>query len=157
MCILEISKLRLYEFHYEYMIPLYRDKCKIMYTDTDSLIYLLECENVYENIKRDIARFDTNDYERNAYDVPRVNNKIPGLMKDENDGVIMTDFIGLRAKMYALRVVGKSDMKRIKGIKKNVVAKTITFDGYARCLNDVTIQSSRAYDRHCTRFTQCLN
>ena len=58
MCILEISKLRLYEFHYlyEYMIPLYRDRCKIMYTDTDSLIYLLECKNVYENIKRDIAR-----------------------------------------------------------------------------------------------------
>ena len=52
---LEVSKLRLYEFHYECIIPLYRDKCKIMYTDTDSLIYLLECANVYEDIKRDIA------------------------------------------------------------------------------------------------------
>ncbi|XP_018378151.1 PREDICTED: uncharacterized protein LOC108770891 [Trachymyrmex cornetzi] len=83
---------------------------------TDSLIYLLECENVYEDIKRDIARYDTNDYpERNAYDIPRVNNKIPGLMKDENCGAIMTEFIGLRAKMYALRVIGKSDTKRIKG------------------------------------------
>ncbi|KYQ49648.1 hypothetical protein ALC60_11281 [Trachymyrmex zeteki] len=52
-----------------------------MYTDTDSLIYLLECENVYENIKRDIARFDTSDYpEGNAYDIPRVNTKIPGLL-----------------------------------------------------------------------------
>ncbi|KAG5316943.1 MOS1T transposase, partial [Pseudoatta argentina] len=110
----------------------------------DILIYLLECENVYENIKRDIARFDTSDYlERNAYDVPRVNNKIPGLMKDENDGAIMPEFIGLRAKMYALRVVGKSDTKRIKSVKKNIVAKTITFDDYARCLNDVTIQSRR--------------
>ncbi|KAG5316648.1 SETMR methyltransferase, partial [Acromyrmex insinuator] len=93
----------------------------IMYTDTDNLIYLLECKNVYENIKRDIARFDTSDYpERNAYDVPRANNKIPRLMKDENNGAIMTEFIGLRAKMYALRVIGKSDMKRIKGIKKKV-------------------------------------
>ncbi|KYN17802.1 hypothetical protein ALC57_09906, partial [Trachymyrmex cornetzi] len=120
MCILEIAKLRLYEFHYEYMIPLYRDTCKILYTDTDSLIYLLECENVYEDIKCDIARFDTSDYpERNAYDIPSVNNKIPGLMKDENCGAIMTEFIGLRAKMYALRVIGKSDTKRIKGVKKN--------------------------------------
>ncbi|KAG5312790.1 MMP13 Collagenase, partial [Acromyrmex insinuator] len=51
MCILEISKLRLYEFHFEYIIPLYRDKCKII--------------------------FDTSDYpERNAYDISRVNNKI---------------------------------------------------------------------------------
>ena len=71
-----------------------------MYTDTDSLIYLLECENVYEDIKRDIARFDTSAYpERNAYDIPCVNNKIPDLMKDENGGAIMTKFIGLRAKM----------------------------------------------------------
>ena len=71
-------------------------------------------------ISRD--RFDTSDYpERNAYDVPRANNKIPGLMKDENNGAIMTKFIGLRAKMYALRVIGKSDTKRIKGVKKNVI------------------------------------
>ncbi|KYQ56130.1 hypothetical protein ALC60_04953 [Trachymyrmex zeteki] len=38
MCILDISKVCLYEFHYEYMLPLFRDKCNIMYTDSDSLI-----------------------------------------------------------------------------------------------------------------------
>jgi len=46
MCILDISKICLYEFHHEYMAPLYRDKCKIMYTDTDSLIYYIECNNI---------------------------------------------------------------------------------------------------------------
>ncbi|RLU21768.1 hypothetical protein DMN91_006144 [Ooceraea biroi] len=45
MCILDISKMRLYEFHYDYMAPLYGDKCRIMYTDTDSLIYRIECED----------------------------------------------------------------------------------------------------------------
>ncbi|XP_070159453.1 uncharacterized protein [Polyergus mexicanus] len=135
MCILDISKIRLYEFHYEYMLPLYRDKCKIMYTDTDSLIYRVECEDIYENMKRDIDKFDTSDYAMdNAYGMPLVNKKIPGAMKDENAGAIMTEFIGLRAKMYALRVAGKSDTKRIKGVKSGVVARTITFDDYARCL-----------------------
>ena len=52
-------------------------------------------------------------------------------MKDEN-GAIMTEFIELKAKMYALRVIGKNDTKRIKGVKKNVAAKTITFDNYMR-------------------------
>ncbi|KYQ53632.1 hypothetical protein ALC60_02486, partial [Trachymyrmex zeteki] len=118
MCILEISKMRLYEFHYDYVMPLYRDKCKIEYTDTDSLIYLLECENVYENIKRDITRFDTSDYSEEKAYIPCVNIKIPGLMKDENNGAIMTEFVGLRAKMYAFRVIGRSDTKRIKGVKK---------------------------------------
>ncbi|XP_070171333.1 uncharacterized protein [Polyergus mexicanus] len=135
MCILDISKIRLYEFHYEYMLPLYRDKCRIMYTDTDSLIYRVECEDVYENMKRDIDRFDTSDYATdNAYGMPLANKKIPGAMKDENAGAIITEFIGLRAKMYALRVDGRSDTKKIKGVKSGVVARTVTFDDYARCL-----------------------
>ncbi|XP_070163544.1 uncharacterized protein [Polyergus mexicanus] len=125
----------LYDKNRYYMLPLYRDKCKIMYTDTDSLIYRVECEDIYENMKRDIDKFDTSDYAMdNAYGMPLANKKIPGAMKDENAGAIMTEFIGLRAKMYALRVAGKSDTKRIKGVKSGVVARTITFDDYARCL-----------------------
>ncbi|XP_011858981.1 PREDICTED: uncharacterized protein LOC105556491 [Vollenhovia emeryi] len=57
-------------------------------------------------------------------------------MKDENNGAIMTEFVGLRAKMYVLRVDGKKDTKKAKGVKSNVVARSITFDDYTRCLND---------------------
>ncbi|XP_070529787.1 uncharacterized protein [Cardiocondyla obscurior] len=137
MCILDISKTCLYEFHHKYMQPLYQNKCKIMYTDTDSLIYHIECKDVYEIMKRDINRFYTSDYAcDNVYGIPQVNKKVPGLMKDENNGAIMTEFIGLRAKMYALRVDGKKDTKKIKGVKSNVVAKKITFDDYTRCLKE---------------------
>ncbi|XP_029673848.1 uncharacterized protein LOC115241990 [Formica exsecta] len=135
MCILDVFKIRLYEFLYEYMLPLYRDKCEIMYIDTDSLIYRIECEDVYEDMKRDIDRFDTSDYAvDNAYGMPLANKKIPGAMKDENSGAIMTEFVGLRAKMYALLVDSRNDTKRIKGVKSGVVARTITFEDYARCL-----------------------
>jgi len=48
----------------------------------------------------------------------------------------MTEFVGLRAKMYALSVDGKKEMKKVKGVKSNVVARTITFDDYKRCLQD---------------------
>nr|XP_012214844.1 PREDICTED: uncharacterized protein LOC105667575 [Linepithema humile] len=113
MCILGISKTCLYKFYYKYMAPLYRDNCKIMYTDTDSLIYFLQCENVYHDMKRDLSKFDTSDYsEDNVYGIPRANKKIPGLMKDENNGAIMTKFVGLRVKMYALRVNAKKTPKR---------------------------------------------
>ncbi|KYN23492.1 hypothetical protein ALC57_04090 [Trachymyrmex cornetzi] len=116
---------------------MYRDKCQIMYTDTDSLIYRIECENIYETMKRDIARFDTSDYPAdNAYSVSLANKKVPGLMKDENNGMIMTEFVGLRAKMYALKVDGKKGTKKAKGVKNNVVARMITFDDYTRCLNE---------------------
>ena len=137
MCILDISKTCLYEFHHEYMSPMYRDKCRVMYTDTDGLIYHIECEDLYENIKRNVDKFDTSDYPAdNAYGIPLVNKKVPGLMKDENNGTIMTEFVGLRAKMYALRVDGKKDTKKVKGVKSNVVARTITFDDYTTCLNE---------------------
>jgi len=69
MCILDISKTCLYEFHHEYMLPLYRDKCKIMYTDTDSLIYHIECDDVYDVMKRDIAKFDTSDRQCVRYSI----------------------------------------------------------------------------------------
>jgi len=39
---------------------------------------------------------------------------VPGLIKNENNGTIMTKFLGLRAKMYALRVDGK-DTKKAEG------------------------------------------
>ncbi|KYM93980.1 hypothetical protein ALC62_15425 [Cyphomyrmex costatus] len=137
MCILDISKTCLYEFHHEYMLPMFNENCKIMYTDTDSLIYRIECDDVYAVMKRDIARFDTSDYPTdNAYGMPLVNKKVPGLMKDENNGAIMTEFVGLRAKMYALRVDGKKDKKKAKGVKSSAVARTITFDDYTRCLNE---------------------
>jgi len=44
-------------------------------------------------------------------------------MKDENNSAIMTEFVGIRAKMYALRVDGK-DTKKVKGVKGNVIAKS---------------------------------
>ncbi|XP_024868109.1 uncharacterized protein LOC112452227, partial [Temnothorax curvispinosus] len=107
------------------------------------LIYHIECDDVYETMKRDIDRFDTSDYPvNNAYGIPLVNKKVPGLMKDENNGAIMTEFVGLRAKMYALKVDGKKDTKKAKGVKSNVVARTITFDDYTRCLKD-TIEMTR--------------
>ncbi|XP_050457546.1 uncharacterized protein LOC126854656 [Cataglyphis hispanica] len=136
MCILDIFKKCLYEFHHDYMIPFYREKCKIMYTDTDSLIYHIECEDVYENIKRNIDKFDMGDAVDNAYGIPLVNKKISGLMKDENNGAIMIKFVGLRAKMNALRVDDKKNTKKVKGVKSNVVARTRTFDDYTRWLNE---------------------
>ena len=136
MCILDISKICLYEFHHEYMFPLHAQNCKILYTDTDSLIYHIRCDDIYETMKHNIDRFDTSDYPiDNAYNMPHVNKRVRGLMKDENNGAIMTNFVGLTAKMYALRVDGKKDTKTAKGVKTIVIARTITFDDYAQCLH----------------------
>jgi len=114
MCILDISKTCLYEFHHDYMLLMYREKCEVMYTDTDSLIYLIECDDMYDIMKRGISRFDTSDYVvDNAYSIPLVNKNVPGLIKNENNGAIRI-FVGLRAKMYALRVDDKKIRRKSK-------------------------------------------
>jgi len=79
---------------------------------------------VYDVMKCDINIFDTSDYQAdNVYAMPLANKKVSGLMINENNGAIMTEFVGLRAKMYALRV--NSRTKKVKGIKSNVVARIV--------------------------------
>ncbi|KYN41674.1 hypothetical protein ALC56_03894 [Trachymyrmex septentrionalis] len=93
---------------------------KFMYTDTDSLIRdLVYRVDDYETMKRDIARFDTSDYPTdNVYNM-LLAKKVPSL-KDENNGAIMTEFVGLRAKMCAMKVDCKKDTKKVIGVKSNV-------------------------------------
>ncbi|XP_066582581.1 uncharacterized protein [Prorops nasuta] len=144
MSILDISKICLYDFHYNYMKTSFNDCAKILYMDTDSLIYEIKHFDIYETIKIDCrTMLDTSDYStNNIYKIPLVNKKVPGLMKDENNGYIMKEFIGLRSKMYAIQVFDKCDIKKIKGISSNVVKRNIPFQDYLDCLYNQDIKVS---------------
>lgn len=141
--ILDIAKTKIYEFHYDYMKPIFGDKCYAAYTDTDSIIYMIEHKDIYNIIKRDChIRFDTSDYPKNnIYDIPLVNKKVLGLMKDEMNGRIMTEFVGLRAKMYSIRVEDEDVIKKAKGVKSYVIKNQIVFNDYIECLNNCTEKS----------------
>jgi len=130
--ILDISKLLVYEFHYDYMSKF---NCKLLYGDTDSLLYQIFTEDFYADIKKDIQRFDTSDYAPdNVYGLPQVNKKVLGLMKDEFAGRLFYEFVGLRAKLYSCRSENKI-IKKAKGVRRNVVRDKLTFGDYLNCLN----------------------
>ncbi|GBO41110.1 hypothetical protein AVEN_262441-1 [Araneus ventricosus] len=77
MAILDVSKILMYNFHYKYMKSKYKNNLKLLYTDTDSLIYDVETEDIFVDIKNNIEYFDTSDYpENNMYDIPRMNKKV---------------------------------------------------------------------------------
>ena len=61
--ILDLSKIIMYEFHYDYMVPKYGDRLKLRYMDADSLAYHIETEDFYADIADDVqTRFNTSDY-----------------------------------------------------------------------------------------------
>lgn len=118
----------------------------MLYTDTDSFIYEVKCPNIYADMKEDIHKFDTSDYPlSNMYGIPQANKKVLGLMKDECNGKIITEFVGLRSKMYSVRVNGQDFLKKAKGVKAGVVKKEIEFSDYIDCLQNVKTQSRTQY------------
>ena len=66
MCILDISKTLMYDFHYKYKMPKYGEKIKFLFTDTDSLMYEIETKDFYNDIAGDVKyRFDISNYPDN--------------------------------------------------------------------------------------------
>lgn len=137
-CILELSKLKMYDFHYNFMLKQYNhEQCRITYTDTDSFIYYLHGRNIYDVMKDNPNLFDTSDYQpQNAYGIEQNNKKVYGVMKDEAHGKTITKFIGLRAKMYGYEIQNGGVSKRAKGVKKTILKNKISMQDYVNCLFD---------------------
>ena len=130
----------MFDFHYDYIRAKYDDAAELLSTDTDSLLYLIHTDDFYQYISHDIKRkFDTRDYPENHPSGIKtgVNKKVIGKFKDEVAGRQITHFVGLRPKLYSLKVEGGGDARetrKCKGIKKNVIKHEITFEDYKQCL-----------------------
>ena len=115
LSILEISKILIFEFWYDYMKPKYNDNVKLCYTDTDSFIMNIKTNDFYEDIASDVEnRFDTTNYEVNRPLPMGKNDKVIGLMKDELGGKIITEFATLRPKRYSFLMMMVKKIKRLK-------------------------------------------
>ena len=136
MSILDLSKTLMYDFHYNYIKPKYGENAKLLFTDTDSLMYEIKTQDFYKDISKDVEKmFDTSNYpkEHPSGIKTGVNKKVIGMMKDECGGKQIEEFVGLRSKLYSY-IMSESEEKKCKGIKKNVIKKEITFQNYKDCL-----------------------
>jgi len=140
MAILDISKTHMYDFHYNVMIPHFgRDNLTIAYMDTDAYVYDIHTPDLYKKLEEIKDKFDFSAYPKDhssaLYDVS--NKKVLGKFKDEVNGATIIEFVGLMAKMYALRLSipgEKSVKKKAKGVKTGYLNKHITFDHYKTSL-----------------------
>ena len=125
------------EYHYNYIKKKYGDKAKLLFTDTDSLMYEIKTEDFYKDISGDVKdRFDTSDYPPNhPSGIPTGRNKkVLGVFKDEVAGIIIEEFVVLRIKLYSHKMFEGKESKKCKGVKKSVVNKSITHEDYKNCL-----------------------
>ena len=138
LCVLDLSKTLMYDFHYNYIKKKYGQAASLLFTDTDSLAYEIDTEDFYKDINPDVDRlFDTSNYPEAHESGIKVgaNKKVPGMFKDEAEGKQILEFVGLRAKLYSYRMK-EFEEKKCKGVKKAVVRKSINFEDYKKCLLD---------------------
>ena len=117
-CVLELSKLLMYDFH---------DNCfkmnydaKLLFTDTDSLVYEIRGADVYEKIYADRDLFDLSNYSKKSKFNVGCNKKVIGKMKDEMVGRMVSEFVGLKSKMYSLITVDDEEETRAKGVNRKL-------------------------------------
>ena len=130
MCILDLSKTLMYDFHYNYIKDKYGDKARLLFTDTDSLTYEIEADDVYQDFWNDKDKFDNSDYPESSPYFNKTNKKVIGKFKDEAAGVPICEFVGLRSKMYSYIKDDNKGGKTAKGIKKNVIKEDIKHEDY---------------------------
>lgn len=156
MSVLELSKVLMYKFLYKYLKPKYGQNIQLVYTDTDSFILEIKTDDVYADIRNEPDMFDTSDYpQNNIYGIERRNNKVPGKFKDELNGVVVTDIVGMGAKCYTIRTkrdknkkakgVQKNVIKKAKGVKKSVLENHVSFDDYYNCVKENCIELRKQY------------
>ena len=148
LSILDISKILMYKFWYDYMKPKYNDKVKLCYMDTDSFIMNIKTNDFYKDIANDVdKRFNTSDYELNRPLPTGKNKKVIGLMKDELGGKIITEFVTLRPKTYSYSTDDGKEDKKAKGTKKCVIKRMIKFNDYKNCLlkDEILLKSQQRF------------
>ena len=99
ICVLELGKVLMYEFDYDYIKNKCDNKAKQLFTDTDSLMYVIKTEDVYEDFSSNKEMFDFSNYSKYYHDS---NKLVIGKMKHETEEI--EEFVGFTPKMYSFLV-----------------------------------------------------
>ena len=113
-CILELSKLLMYQFDYGYVLKTFNN-VKLLFTDIDSSVYEIKDRNVYEQCFKDKQLFDFSGYSKDSTYYDDSNKKKLGKMKDEFHRNKIDEFAGSKSKMYS-SISNDWEMNKAKGV-----------------------------------------
>ena len=127
MTILDLSKWHMYNFHYNVMEPIFSDRLHLLYMNTNSFIYEISSDDVYEELRphtRDY--FDFYNYPERHMLQNNCNKKVPGKFKDKSASKCITEFLGLRSKMYSFMLDDKKDVSKAE-VRVAIVCRNLLF------------------------------
>ena len=102
-------------------------------TNADSLMYILEAENVYEDFYKDKELFDFSNFPKDSKYYNNANNLVIGEMKDETCGIPIKGFVGLKSKMSFIKKENHGS-KKAKDIFENIVDDELKYEDYKNVL-----------------------
>jgi hypothetical protein len=137
--ILEISKTLMFDFHYNTILKRYGNRARLLFTDTDSLCYHIQTEDLYKDMLGDLDAFDTSNYPKDHPLYSTINGKVLGKFKDETASIPPREFVGLKSKMYSLLVSPDENPKMTaKGVKRTWVDAKLRHDNFRHVLESRT-------------------
>ena len=146
LLLLELSKILMYGFWYDYVKPKYGEKAKLCFMDKGGFIVCIKTDNIYKDITDDVeTRFDTSNYELDRPLPKEKNEKLIRLMKDELNGKVMIKFIELRTKSSIYLIDDGSEDKKAKITKKCAIKIKTKFENYRNCLESTQIENKMNY------------
>ena len=98
-------------------------KLRLLFPDTDSLVYEIETENIYDNFSENKQMFDFSNYFSKSKYYDDSTTLVIGEMKGEMGGVAIEKFVGLKLKIYSILLSDSSEYRKAKNVNKNVVAR----------------------------------
>ena len=112
--VLDLSKWKMYDFHYNFVKKNF--DAELWFIDTGSLTYEIRSENVHEKFFKWKDFLDFSSYSKDSKFFHETNKKVIGKMKDEFGGVIVTEFVGLKSKMYSIKKIDGKEHNTAKGV-----------------------------------------
>ena len=112
--VLELSKWLMYDFHYSFIKKHF--DAELLFTDTDSLTYEIKSKDVYEEFFKHKHLFDFSNYPKDLKFFDETNKKVISKMKDESEGKITDEFVGLKSKMYSMKNIDGKWSNTAKGV-----------------------------------------
>ena len=112
--VLELSKWLMYDFHCNFIKKHFDPK--LVFTDRDSLTNEIKSEDVYEEFLKHKHLFDFSNYPKDSKFFDQANKKVIGKMKDESEGKIIDEFVGLKSKINSMLSDDGKESNTAKGV-----------------------------------------